>query len=401
MTPSQELKVIDQTGKHVGSVNLTKPIKIMLDDQLAPKIPEKQGMKDRKLQELDLDHIEEFKPASSVKLEIIKKLPPKLTRDPVSLKEFLKNPRFGIHIEDIRGHIVEFCMDKKGSHFIQCKLEFNESVVRNAVFAEILESTYSLSTNTYGNFVIQHIFKHGTDEQRSALFATLQGKIIELSNNVTGCYVVQTMLESVSKEQKKIIAKELKGHVYDCSIHKHASYVIQKCIKCVELPAIKFFFDEIRDSVYDLSTTCYGNHVVQCIVKNCPDEVKAPIVFEVVKNVNSLIFNKFGFIVLKNILKYIKIEERGEILRYLQGRFWMLSMHKFAAYLVLECIEYANQNFMEMYVNEVCALNKAALDQMMGSSTGRSVLKKLIDLSNEKHEERLRQKLRSCFLDNF
>ncbi len=62
------------------------------------------------------------------------------------------------------------------------------------IFAEILPEANQLMTDVFGNYVVQKLFEHGTDEQRAILAEQLLGNVLKLTKSMYGCRVVQKAL---------------------------------------------------------------------------------------------------------------------------------------------------------------------------------------------------------------
>jgi mRNA-binding protein PUF3 len=108
------------------------------------------------------------------------------------LDEFRSSPRSRKwELQDIWGHIVEFCGDQHASRFIQAKLETANSDERARVFAEIEPNTIQLMKDVFGNYVMQKLFEHGDQVQKRVLANAMKGKVVDLSMQMYGCRVVQ------------------------------------------------------------------------------------------------------------------------------------------------------------------------------------------------------------------
>ena len=68
------------------------------------------------------------------------------------------------------------------------------------VFNEILNSSYQLMTDVFGNYVIQKFFEFGTNEQKQTLAQRVRGHVMQLALQMYGCRVIQKALESIPAE---------------------------------------------------------------------------------------------------------------------------------------------------------------------------------------------------------
>lgn len=110
-------------------------------------------------------------------------------------------------------------------------------------FKSVLQRMQQLTTDVFGNYVIQKFFEHGTAEQRRILAEQLVGQVFQLSLHMYGCRVVQKALDSVPIEQQVLLIGELKGMVLTCIEDQHGNHVIQKCIERLPTDRIGFIVD--------------------------------------------------------------------------------------------------------------------------------------------------------------
>eukprot|EP00955_Chlamydomonas_euryale_P031002 325884-Chlamydomonas_euryale.AAC.1 len=104
-------------------------------------------------------------------------------------------------------------MDQHGSRFIQQRLEGAPPPVVGSVVAEVLPRVSQLMSDVFGNYVVQKLLEHGSDEHRSALVEKgLAGGVLQLSMQMYGCRVVQKALETLPVDGQCAIVAELDGH---------------------------------------------------------------------------------------------------------------------------------------------------------------------------------------------
>lgn len=91
---------------------------------------------------------------------------------------------------------------------------------KQLVFDEVIQHTYSLMTDVFGNYVIQKFFEHGSTEQKNRLASAIKGNVLNLALQMYGCRVIQKALESIDSAQQLEILKEMEGQVVCISIFR-------------------------------------------------------------------------------------------------------------------------------------------------------------------------------------
>lgn len=89
-------------------------------------------------------------------------------------------------IHDIKGHVVEFCLDQNGSRFIQQRLEVADPEEKDAVMDEIIPAIKDLQNDVFGNYVVQKLYEFGTESMKRGLKGTLEGNMLLLSLQMYG-----------------------------------------------------------------------------------------------------------------------------------------------------------------------------------------------------------------------
>lgn len=140
-------------------------------------------------------------------------------------------------IYEIKGHVVEFCLDQNGSRFIQQRLEVADANEKNAVVHEIIPAIKDLQNDVFGNYVVQKLYEFGTDEVKKELKGTLDGNMLSLSLQMYGCRVVQKALESLDYKDLCELLQEFDSYVLTCIQDQNGNHVMQKCIEVMSIKA--------------------------------------------------------------------------------------------------------------------------------------------------------------------
>lgn len=113
--------------------------------------------------------------------------------------------------EIMEGNISKLACDKYGCRIVQRMVECCPTPQVEGLVDRLISDVAVLAGHPYGNYVVQVLLKHGTDEQREratlALATNLRG-IIEKSH---GCAVMSTALSYGEVSHRQVLARRLLG----------------------------------------------------------------------------------------------------------------------------------------------------------------------------------------------
>jgi len=291
----------------------------------------------------------------------------------------------------IKGHIVRIAKDQDGSRFIQQRLDYladpahnvassNEEL--NLVFSEAMSSIEDLWNDVYGNFILQKLLDHGTEDMKAELGDRVHADVVSLSNKVYGCRVVQKALDALPKGQVAKLVSAFEGRVLPFIHDRNGNHVIQKSIivisnfakqaregeRCEEmasffLESLDPIINEVIRDMEGLSRHPYGCRVVQRMVEYCIEPQKSRILDSIIAHHNLLVDDQYGNYVFQRSLSYGRVQDREAILETFLGgnNVVRMSMRKLASNVVEMMIKHGNEYERQTLVQEM--LNSTCVDQ--------------------------------------
>ncbi|KAA8495083.1 Pumilio-like 2 [Porphyridium purpureum] len=300
------------------------------------------------------------------------------------------------HLEDIRGHVVEFATDQHGSRFIQQKLESARVEELRFVLNEALSEMQLLMTDVFGNYVVQKLLEHG--QQADAvpqIFNELRGRMLTLSLHMYGCRVVQKALEVLGAEERAVLVAELNGHVLKCIRDQNGNHVIQKSVELVAADKVQFIVDAITGQAVSLAEHSYGCRVVQRVLEFGADFQKAPIRNEIMKNIHKLISDQYGNYVIQHIVEHGTEQERAAVTAVVFEDVVALSQHKFASNVVERCLQHGNAMQRKQLIEVLIEGDGrgppgvSPLSSLVRDNFGNYVVQRVLDVAEPQQRERV------------
>eukprot|EP00543_Licmophora_paradoxa_P007645 CAMPEP_0202456796 /NCGR_PEP_ID=MMETSP1360-20130828/13967_1 /ASSEMBLY_ACC=CAM_ASM_000848 /TAXON_ID=515479 /ORGANISM="Licmophora paradoxa, Strain CCMP2313" /LENGTH=969 /DNA_ID=CAMNT_0049076711 /DNA_START=77 /DNA_END=2986 /DNA_ORIENTATION=+ len=306
------------------------------------------------------------------------------------LEEFRATKNRDWTMEDIEGHVVEFCQDQNGSRFIQQRLEIGIIKEQQVVMKEVLPAVRQLRNDVFGNYVVQKLLEFGAPQIKNDLRDTLEGEMLPLSLQMYGCRVVQKALEMLDEDDLPRLLVEFHQNVLSCIHDQNGNHVIQKCIEVMstkskqaavvnDLERAKFFSEQIDFIISDVlqnvaSLSChpYGCRVLQRILEHCVEEEKIKALVEIRKCHKVLLDDQYGNYVIQHVLQYGRNSDRASICQIVvENGLLSLSKQKFASNVVEKLLKYGTPPQRNTLVREM--LN-VVVDPTAGASGSSSVV---------------------------
>jgi mRNA-binding protein PUF3 len=157
--------------------------------------------------------------------------------------EVIPSPYIQFIYDALYGQIVNYSIHTFGCRVVQRMLEKQDEVLKSSVLQELSKCTPDLIMDSFGNYVAQHVIKHGDDANRNRMI----GLVL---NNV------------------KVFAR-----------HKFASNVVEKCILHGTFDQQKQILDHVmsgsnedgeKEGLIEYVKCAYGNYVIQSLLDNLP-----------------------------------------------------------------------------------------------------------------------------------
>lgn len=242
---------------------------------------------------------------------------------------------------------VAVCKDQEGSRHIQGLIDSWDSDQISFFFDQILSSSLDLSTNLFGNYVIQKIIPFLDEKQSFNLILQFFGHIYELSLHVYGCRVIQKLIDHMD-EIKSIIA-ELECRIGDLIASPNGNHVVQKCIeKDIDK---SFLLKEFENDCIKLSQQRYGCRVLQRLFEVCSEDETWNIYLQIIKNIDVLINDKYGNYVIQHLIESSS-KLRNQIFEYIISNSFLLSKDKFSSNVVEKCVNNCSKEQLELLLIE-------------------------------------------------
>ncbi|ELA41098.1 uncharacterized protein VICG_01891 [Vittaforma corneae ATCC 50505] len=248
---------------------------------------------------------------------------------------------------DLSDICITVCKDQEGSRYIQGLMDTWNADQISLFFDRIVDSSFELSMNLFGNYVIQKIIPLLNESQIFSLILQFFGHIYELSLHVYGCRVVQKLIDNL-RDVKSVVA-ELESHIPELIESPNGNHVIQRCIdKDIDK---RFLLKEFEKNGVGLAQQRYGCRVLQRLFEVCSEEETWSIYLQIIKNIDILINDKYGNYVIQHFIESSN-KHKDQIFSFIIKNSFDLSKDKFSSNAVEKCVNNCSKEQLESLFKE-------------------------------------------------
>jgi len=277
-------------------------------------------------------------------------------------------------------------------------LEAASEEERALAFESVLREMPKLTTDVFGNYVIQKFFEHGTAEQRRTLAEQLLGQVLRLSLHMYGCRVVQKALDSIPIGQQVLLIGELRGHVLKCIEDQHGNHVIQKCIERLPTDRIGFIVDAFRGQTNRMAKHCYGCRVIQRLIEYCASAQISPLLDETLRYCMELATDQYGNYVVQHVMEHSsRPNDRQTLMNIVRKNVLQLSCHKYASNVIEKALSCGTLEERAALIHGIVVTEgdqpQPPLLTMMRDRFGNYIIQRVIMLAQGPQRDALLRKL--------
>ncbi|KAG2570711.1 pumilio homolog 1-like isoform X1 [Panicum virgatum] len=185
--------------------------------------------------------------------------------------ECVPEDRIPFVIEPILSQILVLCTHQYGCRVIQRVLEHcHDPATQSAIMNEIVQQTFHLTDDKFGNYVVQHVLDHGKPEERSSIIQKLSGQVVILSKQKFASNVIEKCLANGTPEERDSIIGEIisSGQTFqELMKDQFGNYVVQRVLQTCDDKYLEMILSSIKLHLSELKNYTYGKHIVARVEK--------------------------------------------------------------------------------------------------------------------------------------
>jgi len=152
-------------------------------------------------------------------------------------------------------------------------LEHCDPLQKEPLLNELIGSILALSKDSYGNYVVQHVLKHGPDQARNRIIQEVANNVLAMSKHKFSSNVVEKCFMFGNDEERDGLLDKVIGTTQENSPmvqmvrDQYGNYVIQKLLEVTNVAQRTRLINNVTEMVPNLRKLMFGKHIIAKIEK--------------------------------------------------------------------------------------------------------------------------------------
>lgn len=216
--------------------------------------------------------------------------------------------------KNLRGNICEIANDENANHIIQKFIFLIKYPYNDFVYDEIYFNFPKIAVTKYGCCVVQKCLMYGSKNQQEKITELILDNTFYLISNQFGNYVYQCLIFLNDDRIILEIFKIIYPQIISLCKEKYSSNVIEKIFEIENKNLINDIAGSICENDYkimELVTNQYGNYIIQKMINTVTNPVIISKIINVIANNIQTIYKiSFGKKIILKLSKKYKVLER-------------------------------------------------------------------------------------------
>ncbi|KAG2692284.1 hypothetical protein I3760_08G045600 [Carya illinoinensis] len=249
---------------------------------------------------------------------------------------------------EVQGFIYFLAKDQYGCRFLQRVFDKGACQDVQIIFNEIIGHVVELTTDPFGNYLVQKLLDVCNEEQRMQIVLKVTnqpGQLMRISLDPHGTHVVQKLIETVeTKKQISLLNSAIELGFLTLFKDPNGNHVIQRCLQCFSNEDNKFIFVAAAKFCVDMATHRHGCCVLQRCIARSIAEHREKLITEVSRDGILLAQDPYGNYVVQYLIELKIPSAISKLISQFKGNYAQLSMQKFSSHVVEKCLTHFEEH---------------------------------------------------------
>ena len=264
---------------------------------------------------------------------------------------------------------------RQGQNIINKMKENEVDILLNKIFPYLSE----IFKNKYGNYFSKKLIQIVVPNQRIKLIKNLEKNFILLSKSLYGTHPIQFLVETINMfEEKNLILNYIINKTLELALDQRGNCVLKKFIISTKDEERKELNKNLIQNIDKLIFNQYGVIILISLIKHSKDIFIHKQISHFIINNNPIYFirHPYSNYVVQGLLIYTDLKLNEEIIKIITNNYLVLSLQKNSNKVVENCIKYGKRSIVKKIFKDL--LEKNNLECLLDNYYGNFVLEKLI-----------------------
>ena len=280
---------------------------------------------------------------------------------------------------------------RQGQNIINKMKENEVDILLNKIFPYLSE----IFKDKYGNYFSQKLIQIVVPNQRIKLIKNLENNFILLSKSLYGTHPIQFLVETINMfEEKNLILNYIINNPIELALDQRGNCVLKKFIISTKDEERKELNKNLIQNIDKLIFNQYGVIILVSLIKHSKDIFIHKQISDFIINNNPIYFirHPYSNYVVQGLLIYTDLKLNEEIIKIITNNYLVLSLQKNSNKVVENCIKYGKRTIVKKIFKDL--LEKNNLECLLNNYYGNFVLEKLIVKLTKEEKNMVLKKLK-------
>ena len=264
---------------------------------------------------------------------------------------------------------------RQGQNIINKMKENEVDILLNKIFPYLSE----IFKDKYGNYFSKKLIQIVVPNQRIKLIKNLENNFILLSKSLYGTHPIQFLVETINMfEEKNLILNYIINKTLELALDQRGNCVLKKFIISTKDEERKELNKNLIQNIDKLIFNQYGVIILVSLIKHSKDIFIHKQISDFIINNNPIYFirHPYSNYVVQGLLIYTDLKLNEEIIKIITNNYLVLSLQKNSNKVVENCIKFGKKSIVKKIFKDL--LEKNNLECLLNNYYGNFVLEKLI-----------------------
>ena len=290
--------------------------------------------------------------------------------------------------------LLNYLITQKGSREAQNIINKTKENEVDILLTSIFPFFSEIIMDKYGNYFSKKLIQICLPSQRIKILKNLENNFIVIAKSIHGTHPLQFLIETINMEEEKyLVIKYIVNNSLELALDQRGNSVLKKIIICTNEEERKELNNNLIKNIDKLIINQYGVIILISLIKHSKSKIIYKNIADYITFNNPIYFirHPYSNYVIQALLLYTDLEFCDEIIKIITNNYLYLSLNKHTNKVVENCIKHGKNSVTKKIFKNL--IEKNNLEFLLGNCYGNFVLEKLLFKLNKDEKKLIKKKL--------